>query len=114
MTITLGTTVYSFTNEFHAREVTLADEIRLVAEHGLGPGLEVVGFQSFRSFPDVSDAEAAAFAEMIDGTGLQLTCLGINADRFMNPDQPIDADALLTYHERPLRAAAKLGFPLVR
>lgn len=114
MTITLGTTVYSLTNEFHARKVTLADEIRLVAEHGLGPGLEVVGFQSFRSFPDISDAEADAFAEMIDGTGLQLTCLGINADRFMKPDQPVDDDALLSYHERQLRSAAKLGFPLVR
>lgn len=112
--IKLGSTLYSFTNEFHDRTETLASLVRAVEERRLGPGIEVVGFQSFRSFPDVSDAEADAFNEMMAGTSLEKVCLGINADRFMRPGVPVSDDEMVAYHERQLQSAAKLGFPVVR
>lgn len=112
--ITLGTTLYSFTNEFHARSHSLADLIHETDRRGFGPALEVVGFQSFRSFPDVSDAETEAFRATLAETNLFANCLSINADRFMRPDQPISDDAMVDYHLRQIRSAAKLGFGSVR
>ncbi|MCU0905854.1 MAG: hypothetical protein MUF73_00085 [Rhodobacteraceae bacterium] len=112
--ITLGTTIYSFTNEFHARSHALADLIRETDRRGFGPALEVVGFQSFRSFPDVTDAEADAFAAVVAETGLFANCLAINADRFMRPGQPVSEDVLVDFHERQLRAAGRMGFRTVR
>ncbi|MGG7519398.1 sugar phosphate isomerase/epimerase family protein [Allorhizobium undicola] len=112
--ITLGTTLYSFTNEFHARQASLEDLIRETDRRGLGPALEVVGFQSFRSFPDVSDAEADRFKAVLAETSLYANCLGINADRFMHPGTPISDDEMVEFHLRQIAAAAKLGFKCVR
>ena len=46
-----GVTLYSFTRAFHGREYDLEGLIRKVAAEGYGPGLEVIGFSSFRGFP---------------------------------------------------------------
>ncbi|MCS0631209.1 sugar phosphate isomerase/epimerase [Telluria mixta] len=110
----LGTTLYSLTTEFHAREYTFEQLVRKVAAENLGPGLEIVGFQSFRGFPNVSDEFADQFKALIDETGLTLSCLGINADVWINPEVPMSEEESVAYHKRQLDAAAKLGFPLVR
>ena len=46
-----GVTLYSFTRAFHGREYDLEGLIRKVAAEGYGPGLEIIGFSSFRGFP---------------------------------------------------------------
>lgn len=110
----LGTTLYSMTPAFHGREYSFEQLVRKVAAEGIGPGLEVVGFQSIRGFPEVSDEFADKFKALIEETGLTLSCLGINADLRIDPDKPMSDDDSVVYHERQVRAAAKLGFPLVR
>ena len=49
----LGVTLYSMTNEWLARRFTLEQLLATVAELDLGPGVEMVGFQSLRGFPHV-------------------------------------------------------------
>jgi hypothetical protein len=114
MTLKLGTTLYSMTPAFHGREYTFEQLVRKVAADGIGPGLEVVGFQSIRGFPTITDQFAGWFKDLIAETGLTLSCLGINADIRIDPDVPLTEDESVAYHERQLEAAAKLGFPLVR
>ena len=114
MTIHHGATLYAFTNEYLTRRYSFHDLLREVASRGLGPNVEVVGFQSFRSFPDVSDAEAEAFKAVVAQLGLNLTSLGINSDRFLQPGKPISDEHLLEYHKRQMRSAVKLGFPILR
>lgn len=110
----LGTTLYSLSTEFHAREYSFEDLVRKVARENLGPGLEVVGFQSFRGFPHVSDETVDNFKALIDETELVPSCLGINADVFNDPSRAMSQDESLAYHIAQVEAAAKLGFPLVR
>jgi sugar phosphate isomerase/epimerase len=76
----LGVTLFAFTNEWHAREYNLEQLIARVAERKLGPGLEVIGFQSFRGFPYISDDTAARFKDVVAQHGLTQSCLGLNAD----------------------------------
>jgi sugar phosphate isomerase/epimerase len=111
----MGVTLYSFTNEWLTRQFDLPGLMREVARRGLGPNIEIIGFQSFKEFPDVSDDFAARFRDLIAETGLNPVSLAINSDRFLRPgQQPIDDAALVEYHKRQLRSAKKLGFSLVR
>lgn len=112
--IRLGVSLYSFTNEFLGRSHDLPALLRETAARGLGPGLEAVGFQSFRSFPDVPEPEAARFRETVEAAGLRPTCLGITADRFLRPGQPVPDHDLIEYHAGQMRSARRLGFSLVR
>jgi len=112
--IRLGTTIYSLTNEYHSRRYSFEALIEKVAELGIGPGLEVVGFQSFRDFPHVRDETAARFRELVERTGLVPTCLGINADVYRDRRREMTMDESVAYHLVQLEAAAKLGFPVAR
>jgi sugar phosphate isomerase/epimerase len=110
----LGTTLFSFTNEFHSREYSFEQLIAEVARRNLGPGLEIIGFQSIRGFPEVSDAFAERFRELLAKHGLQPSCLGANADVMLRRGQMMSIEEQVAYHEPQIRAAARLGFPVVR
>ena len=111
----IGVTLYSFTNEWLTRQFELDGLLREVAKRNLGPNIEIIGFQNFKEFPDVSDDFAARFKDMIAETGLNPVSCAINSDRFLRPgQQPIDDASLVEYHKRQLRSAKKMGFSLVR
>lgn len=110
----LGTTLYSFTRDFHGRKIPFTDAVRRVAELGLGPGLEVVGFQSFRNWPHLSATQISEFRSLIDQTGLTPSAIGANADAGIRRDRLLTADELVAYMEPQITAAKQLGFPVVR
>jgi len=109
-----GVTLYSFTRAFHAREYDLDQLIRKTATEGFGPGLEIIGFSSFRGFPEIDDHFAGRFSDLIDEVGLVRTSLAVNADIGLRPDKLMDQDELIAYMRRQIAAAAKLGFPIAR
>ncbi|GLJ61284.1 hypothetical protein GCM10017576_14130 [Microbacterium barkeri] len=109
-----GVTLYSFTRAFHGREYDLEGLIRKVAAEGYGPGLEIIGFSSFRGFPEIDDAFAGRFRDLVAETGLVTTSLAINADIGIHRDRLLDQDELIAYMRRQILAAAKLGFPIAR
>ena len=111
----VGVTLYSFTNEWLTRQFELDTLMAEVTRRGMGPNIEIIGFQSFREFPDVSDDYAAKFKDLVAKTGLNPVSCAINSDRFLKPgQQPIDDASLVEYHKRQLRSAKKMGFDLVR
>lgn len=111
----LGTTLFSFTNEFWSREYSFEQLVAKVGELKLGPGLEVIGFQSIRGFPEVSDEFAGSFRNLVAKYGLEPSSLAINADVWMRRGgQPLSTEESADYLEPQIRAAAKLGFPVVR
>lgn len=109
-----GVTLYSFTRAFHARRHTFEDLVREVARRGLGPGLELVGFQSIKGFPHVDSAFVTRFRSLIDETGLVPTCLSANADAGLRRDRMLTDDELVDYMRPQIAVARELGFPVVR
>jgi len=109
-----GVTLYSFTRAFHGRQIDLEGLIRKVAADGMGPGLEIIGFSSFRSFPELDDAYVDWFRGLVDETGLVLTSCAVNTDVGIRRDRLLTDDELIAYMERQISAAARLGFPLAR
>jgi hypothetical protein len=109
-----GVTLYSFTRAFHGRRYTFEELVREVARRGLGPGLELVGFQSIKGFPHVDGEFAARFCALIEETGLVPTCLSANADAGLRRDRMLTDDELVDYMRPQLAVARELGFPVVR
>jgi Xylose isomerase-like TIM barrel len=110
----LGVTLYSFTRDFHAGRYTFEDLVVKAAELGMGPGLEVIGFQSFRGFPRMTDELERRFLRLVDEHGWELSCLDGNVDVAVRADRLLDEDELVQYLEAQLAAAGRLGFPVLR
>jgi sugar phosphate isomerase/epimerase len=109
-----GVTLYSFTPDFHAGRVTLDDLLAKAAELDMGPGLEVIGFQSIRGFPNVTPEFERHFKGLVDRYGFEPSCLDCNADRAVRSDRLLTEDELYDYLAAQLRAAHQLGFPTAR
>lgn len=110
----LGVTLYSFTPDFHAGRYTFEDLIVRAAELGLGPGLEVIGFQSFRNFPRISPELEKRFLRLVDEHGWELSCVDGNVDVAVRADRLLTEDELVDYVGAQLETAARLGFPVLR
>ena len=108
----LGITLFSLTLDMRRPDYSLAGMIRRVAELDLGPGLEVVGFQSLRGWPEVSDEFANDFRSLLDECGLVQTAMSMNLDLALRRDRRLTEEEGLAYLERQMEAAKKLGFPI--
>ncbi|GAA0248405.1 sugar phosphate isomerase/epimerase [Cryptosporangium japonicum] len=109
-----GVTLYSFTRAFHQRRYTFEQLVREVAGRGLGPGLEIVGFQSIKGFPVLTDEFTGRFRDLVAETGLTPTSLAANADAGLRRDRMLTDDELVDYMRPQIAAAKALGFPVVR
>jgi len=108
----VGVTFHSFTNEYCALQWSFEDMMFLASL--LGGGVEIVGPAHHRGFPGVTAEFERAFKSSLERNQLIPTCYGSYADPFMLPDRDLTPDELLDYTVPQLKAAAKLGFPVVR
>ncbi len=93
----LGATLFSFTKEWKQRLYDFDSLIARVAELGLGPSVEVVGFQTFRGFPEVTDEFAGHFRSLMDRCELIPSCLGANLDVGIRKSRLMTSDETLAY-----------------
>ncbi len=108
----LGITLFSLTLEMRRPDYSLESMIRHVAELDLGPGLEVVGFQSIRGWPNVTDDFVTSFRSLLEECELVPTAMSMNLDLARRRDRRMTDDEALEYLERQMEAAKKLGFPI--
>lgn len=109
-----GTTLFSHTLEWLSREYTLEQLLARIHAGGIGPGLEIIGFQTIRNFPHVSDAFARELRDLMDKYELIPTCLGANIDVAIRRDRYLTTDETVEYVATQIAAAQKLGFPVLR
>jgi xylose isomerase-like TIM barrel protein len=114
MTPRIGITLYSLSLEYRAGKYTFEELVRKAGELQLGPPVELVGFQSIRGYPHVTDEFATRFRRLCDEAGLQPSCLGANVDTARRRDRLMDDDETVEYLSVQLDAARKLGFPVMR
>jgi sugar phosphate isomerase/epimerase len=110
----LGLTLFSLTLEQRKPGRDLAALIREVAERDLGPGLEMVAFQSLRGWPRPADEQIREVRGLIESSGLTPSCLAINNDLGLYPGRLLSDDESYEYVAVQLRGAAALGFPVAR
>lgn len=110
----LGVTLYSFTNSWGRRLYDLESLMAKVSALGLGPEIEIVGFQSLRTYPEVTPEFAKEFRDMLDKYELVANCLGANVDYGIRKDRLMTTDEAVDYIERQINTAQVLGFSVVR
>jgi hypothetical protein len=108
----LGITLFSLTLEMRRPDYSLESMIRKVAELDLGPGLEVVGFQSIRNWPRVGDDFVRQFRDLVEECELVPSAMSMNLDLARRRDRRMTEDEGLAYLEAQMEAAKKLGFPI--
>ena len=108
----LGVSLHSFAHEYCSMIWSLEDLFTMASS--LGGGVEIVGPSHQRGFPHLTDEFESVFRSAVDRHGLVPTCYGSYSDPYVLPDRDLTDDELLEYTIPQLRAAARLGFPVVR
>ncbi len=109
-----GTTLFSHTLEWLSRRYSLEQLLANIHAEGIGPGLEIIGFQTIRNFPHISDEFARDLRDLMDEYELVPTCLGANIDVAIRRDRFLTIDETVDYIATQIAAATKLGFPVLR
>lgn len=109
-----GTTLFSHTLEWLSRQYTLEQLLARIHAYAIGPGLEIIGFQTIRNFPNVSDEFVIELRDLMDKYELTPTCLGANIDVAIRRDRFLTTEETVDYIAAQIAAAQKLGFPVLR
>jgi sugar phosphate isomerase/epimerase len=112
--INTGVSLFSFTNEWRLGQYTLASLIEAVSKRSIGPGLEIVGFQSLRGYPHLGPDDVLAVRRLIDKYQRVPTSLATNTDTMRRRDRPLTEAEKIADLEVQMDLAVALGFPLVR
>jgi Xylose isomerase-like TIM barrel len=110
----LGTTLFSFTNEWLARRYTLAELLRRTSALDLGPAVEVIGYQAWRDYPALPRDAVLEFRRLCDELGLEPAALGGYVDLARRVDRLVTLDEAVALLRSQIDVAARLGFPVLR
>jgi len=110
----LGVSTFSLTNEWLSRRYTLESLLERVVETGLGPGLEVIGHQSWRGYPRLAREDVLGFRRLCERLGLEPAAIGGYVDLLRRPGGVMTVEECVEALETQIDAAAGLGFPVIR
>ena len=113
-TINTGVSLFSFTNEWRLGQYTLQSLVEAISTRAIGPGFEIVGFQSLRGYPRLGADEVLAVRRLIDKYRRVPTSLATNTDTMRRRDRPLTEEEKISDLEAQMDLAVSLGFPLVR
>lgn len=110
----VGTTTFSYTNEWLAGGLTFEALLGRIAELGLGPGIEVIGFQTWRDFAHLPATDVLAFRRSCDDLGLEPVALGAYVDLARRADRLLSTSEAVDFLRPQIELATALGFPILR
>ncbi|HEU4903896.1 MAG TPA: hypothetical protein VFT06_13920 [Flavisolibacter sp.] len=108
------TSLFSFALEWNSGKYSLETLLAKVKEWNLAPGLEIIGFQSLKGFPYLSDEAIADVKRLMDKYAFEPVCLDANVDVGIRRDRLLTVDETVDYIVPQIWAANKLGFPVLR
>ena len=112
--IKLGTSLFSFAYEWNSGKYTLENMFRKTRELNLGRGIEIIGFQSIKGFPFISEKQVHEIKNLLDVYEFEPVCLGANVDVAIQRGKLFSVDQTVDYLKPQIDAAQKLGFPVLR
>lgn len=114
MALKLGVTLYSFNVDYYTYRYSLQDCFAAAGSLGEGQGVEVVAPQMIRGFPHLSSEFEYSFHKFVDQYGLRPSAYGAYADRERYRGRLANRQEQIDYLRLQIRAAARLGFPVIR
>lgn len=114
MSIKLATSLFSYAYEWNSGAYTLEQAIAKTRALDLGTGLEMIGFQTIKGFPNVSDAQVSEIKHLHEKYEFEPVCLDANVDAGVKRHRLLTVDETVEYILPQLASAQKLGFPILR
>jgi len=108
-----GVSLYSFQEELFLGQMTVEDCVAFAASIG-ATGVEVLPEQNIPSFPNVSDAEAGRWKDMVAAHGCELSCYDMFLDTKRRHDRLMTDDEQVESIRRDLTLCARLGIRNMR
>jgi sugar phosphate isomerase/epimerase len=112
--IKLATSLFSYAYEWNSGKYSLEDVIAETRKRDLGTGLEIIGFQSLRGFPYISNETEKEVKNLLDKYEFEPVALDANIDVGIKRHQKMSIDETVEYIKPQILAAQKLGFPILR
>jgi sugar phosphate isomerase/epimerase len=112
--IKLGLSLYSLTSEWAARRYDLAGILGVVAEAGIGPGIEINASQMLPSYPGVTPEFVREWNDALDRYGFVPSSFGCNLDMGRRRDRDMTVDEEYDFTVEQFRSAHALGFTKAR
>ena len=110
----LGVTLYSFNVEHYTYKYTMEELLELVGSLGPAQGVELIGPQMIRSFPECSDEFEKRFKNAVEKYDLRPTCYGGYPDPQRVFGRWLTREEQSEYVKAQIRCASKLGFRVIR
>ena len=114
MSFKLSTTLFALTNEWLSREYTFESLVAKTVELGLGPGLEIVGFQTVRGYPKLDPEFERTFKNVVETYELEPSCLSANIDLARRRDRIMTPGEVKESVTAQVEFGRRLGFPVVK
>ncbi len=112
--IKLATSLFSFAYEWNSGAYTLESTIAKTRELDLGSGLEIIGFQSLKGFPYITEQQVSEVRHLLEKYEFEPVCLDTNVDVGIRRNGILSIDETVDYILPQLDAARRLGFPMIR
>jgi hypothetical protein len=110
----LGVTLYSFNDEFYRYKYSFEDCMQKAGALGPGTGIELVGPQMMRSWPEVSEEFEKTFKRLVEKYELRPIAYGGYEDIGRTTGRFLTDDENAEYIRVQIRSAKRLGFPISR
>lgn len=108
-----GVSLYSFQEELFLGQMRVEDCVAFAASIG-ATGIEVLPEQNMPSFPNVSDADVAAWQDMMARHGTHLTCYDMFLDTKVRKDRLMSDDEQVASIRRDLVLCNRMGIRNMR
>jgi sugar phosphate isomerase/epimerase len=112
--IKLATSLFSYAYEWNSGAYTLEQVIAKTRQMDLGTGLEIIGFQSLKGFPYITEAQVTEVKHLLDKYEFEPVCLDANVDVAIRRHKYLDIDETVEYLKPQITAAQRLGFQILR
>jgi len=113
-TIRLGTTTYSFNDEYHSYDLSLESMFETIGSLGPKQGLEIIAPQCIRTYPEVSEEFERRFKHAVERYDLVPSAFGHYSDLGRIPGRNLSIEEAVEFSRIQLEGAKRLGYPLAR
>lgn len=111
---TLAASAFNWSPELMLADRTSPEIAASIGASGVASVIELEAAQTWRTFPDIGDAETASIRETLDATGTAVSIVGASLDDWLSATQRRTEHERLGFLLPQLRAASRLGAEGIR
>lgn len=111
---TIAASAFNWSPELMVADRAAPEIAASIGASGVANTIELEAAQTWRTFPELDDAETASIRETLEATGTSVSIVGASLDDWLSATRRRTDDERLTFLLPQLRAASRLGAEGIR